>query len=119
MKSLIIIVRWTARVAALPLVLLVLAMLVAEGIPNVFKASPPVQLEFLGMAAMVGGLILGWFRPLGGGLLSLSGFVLFCIVELSVNGKLPGGAIPLFAIPAFLFLVSAGLAKAHQKSLKA
>ena len=86
MKSLIIIVRWSARVAALSLVLLVLAMLVAHGIPNVFEASAPVQMEFLGMAAMVCGLILGWFRPLAGGLLTLSGFVLFCGVEISING---------------------------------
>jgi hypothetical protein len=49
---------------------------------------------------------LGWrWEAIGGGL-ALLGFSLFCGVELMVNGAFPGGAIPLFAIPGILLLIS-------------
>jgi hypothetical protein len=44
----------------------------------------------------------------------VAGFLLFLGTELAVNGKPPGGAIPLFLIPGVLLLISAGL-EAYQR----
>ena len=43
---------------------------------------------------------------------SIFGFGVFLATEMVVNGKPPGGAIPLFLIPGVLFLISFGLRKA-------
>lgn len=44
----------------------------------------------------------------------MTGFLLFLGTEFAVNGKPPGGAIPLFLIPGVLLLISAGL-EAYQR----
>jgi hypothetical protein len=44
----------------------------------------------------------------------VAGFLLFLGTKLAVNGKRPGGAIPLFLIPGVLLLISAGL-EAYQR----
>jgi hypothetical protein len=89
-----------------------------QGIPNVVGQPLPVQLEFLAMSLMVFGFALGWRWEGLGGLLGIGGFGLFCGTEMIVNGQLPGGALPLFAIPAVLFLASYGLSS-HRRKLAA
>ena len=98
--------RWVARISGLLLVLLVFVFLVGEGVPNVFAAPFEVQLEFLAMAAMLAGFLVGLRWEAVGGGLAIAGFTLFCGVEQVVTGKLPGGAIPLFAIPGVLLILS-------------
>ena len=98
--------RWSARVTGLLLVGLVLIIIVGEGPPNPFRQPPPVQIEFLGMFLMVVGFLAGWRWEAIGGLLAMTGFALFAATELIVNGRPPGGAIPLFAIPGVLYLLS-------------
>src|SRR5208282_5050282 len=100
--------RWSARITCLFLAGMVLVFMVGQGPPNPFKQPPSVQIEFLGMGLMVFGFLLGWrFEGLGG-LLAVMGFVVFAAVELAVNNKPPGGAIPLFAVPGVLYLMSYG-----------
>jgi len=106
------VIRWAARISGLLLVALVAVFLVGEGgPPNILRQPGPVQLEFLAICLMLTGFLLGWpWEALGGGL-AVGGFALFFGTELAVNGKPPAGAIPLFAVPGVLLLVSHGLAK--------
>jgi hypothetical protein len=90
---------------------MVLVFLVGEGPPNPFKQPPSVQTEFLGMLLMLAGFLVGWRWEATGGILALIGFAVFAATEAVVNRKLPGGAIPLFAIPAVLYLLSYGVGK--------
>ena len=105
-------VRWAARISGLLFVALVTVFLVGEGgPPNILRQPGSVQLEFLAFLLMLTGYLLGWrWEALGGGL-AVGGFALFFGTELAVNAKPPGGAIPLFAVPGVLLLVSHGLAK--------
>ena len=101
--------RWSARVCCgLLLVGMVLLFLVGQGPPNPFKQPPPVQIEFLGMILMLVGFLAGWRWEPAGGLLVLLGFAVFAATEVVVNKCPPGGAIPLFAIPGVLYLLSWG-----------
>jgi hypothetical protein len=76
------------------------------GPPNALAQPGPVQLEFLGAAMIAFGAILGWWRDLAGGIISLSGFLLFCAVEIAVNGAAPGGVIPLFCLPGISLILA-------------
>ena len=101
--------RWSARVAGLLLVALVVVFLVGEGPPNPFRQPLPVQAEFLAMVLMLAGFLVGWRWEAAGGLTAIIGFALFAATEVIVNGKPPHGAIPLFAIPGLLYLLASGL----------
>jgi len=98
--------RWSARITGVLLVGTVLLFLVGEGPPNPVRQPLPVQIELLGMGLMVVGFLLGWRWEGIGGLVAVFGFALFTATELAVNGKLPGGAIPLFAVPGLLYLLA-------------
>ena len=98
--------RWSARITGLLLAGMVLIFVIGEGPPNPFKQPPSVQVEFLGMILMVVGFLAAWRWEGIGGLLAVIGFALFAATELIVNGRPPGGAIPLFAIPGVLYLLS-------------
>ena len=105
-------IRWTARITGLLLVALIVVSMVGEGgPPNILRQPFAVQLELLAMLLMVIGLILGWrWEALGGGL-AVGSFALLFGTEIAVNGRPPGGAIPLFAIPGVLLLISHVLAR--------
>jgi hypothetical protein len=109
-RKVLLVVRWSARITSLMLVALVLVFMVGEGPPNPFKQPSSVQVEFLGMALMLAGFLLGWRWEAMGGIMAVVGFAAFFATELVVNGRPPGGAIPLFVVPGVLFLVSYGLA---------
>jgi peptidoglycan/LPS O-acetylase OafA/YrhL len=103
-------VRWAARISGLALVGLVLLFWIGEGGPaNILTQPLPVMLEFAGTLLMLGGFLIGWRWPALGGCTALAGFCLFLGTEFAVNGKPPGGVIPLFLIPGVLLLISAGL----------
>ncbi len=75
-----------ARVFGLLMVGFILLFFVGESIggesQNLEKLTTQEILLFIGMIAMVVGLIVGWFRPGIGGLCTLDGFILFLVVEL-------------------------------------
>ena len=98
--------RWSARITGLLLAGMVLLFMIGEGPPNPWKQPPRVQVEFLGMALMVAGFLAGWRWAGAGGLVAVIGFVVFAATEFIVHGRPPGGAIPLFAVPGVLYLLS-------------
>jgi hypothetical protein len=112
----LMITRWSGRMAGLMLVGLVMVFAIAEGIPNPALQPVSVRVQLVALASILVGFIVGWFREGVGGGLALLGFALFCGTELSTNGEFPGGAIPLFAVPAVLLTVSALLAGQLKRS---
>ena len=109
-------VRWAARISGLLLVGLVLLIAIGEGGPPNILAQPlPVQIEFAAMFLMLVAFLVGWRWEAVGGVAAIAGFLLFLATELVVNGKPPGGAISLFAIPGVLLLISSGLGVASRK----
>jgi hypothetical protein len=108
--AILLVLRWSARISGLLLVVLVVAMTIGHGgPPNVFQAPLPVQIEFCGLFLSLAGFLVGWRREGLGGLLAATGFAIFCATELIVTGRPPGGAIPLFIVPAVLLLASRGI----------
>jgi hypothetical protein len=102
------VVHWSARVTGLLLFGLVAVLVIGNGgPPNVFRQPTSVQLEFAALGLMLVGLVVGWVRQALGGLLVLFGLAAFNAVELAVNGRPALGAVPLFAVPGVLFLLSA------------
>lgn len=109
-------IRWVARVSGLALTAMACAFLIGEGFPNIAAQPLEVVLEFVAFGMMIAGFLLGWrWEGIGGGL-ALVGFVLFCSVELIVNAALPGGAIPLFAVPGILLLISHAISRDRRAS---
>jgi hypothetical protein len=103
-------VHWSARITSFLLFALVIVMVIGQGgPPNIFRQPTSVQLEFVAMALILIGLVVGWVREGLGGLLVLLGLAAFNAVELAVNGRPALVAFPLFAVPGALFLVSAML----------
>ena len=82
------------------------------GPPDFLRRPVPVQIEFAGMFLMLVGFLVGWRWEAVGGVMAVAGFSLFLGTEMVVNGKSPGGSIPLFVVPGVLLLVSAGLRRA-------
>jgi hypothetical protein len=108
-RWLLLVLRWLARITGLILVGLVLLFVVGEGPPNPVWQPFSVQLEFLAMFLMLAGFLLGWRWEAAGGILAVVGFAIFFATEMVVNGRPPGRAMPLFAIPGVLFLASYGM----------
>lgn len=100
------VLRWSARVTGVLLVGMVLMFLVGEGLPDLFRQPPRVQLEFAALFMMAAGFLTGWQWERVGGLLAIVGFAAFSAVELTFHGKLPGGVFPLFVAPGVLYLLS-------------
>lgn len=109
-RWLLLVLRWLARITGLILAGLVLLFVVGEGPPNPVRQPFSVQLEFLAMFLMLAGFLLGWRWEAAGGIMVVVGFAIFFATEMVVNGRPPGRAIPLFAIPGVLFLATAGVA---------
>ncbi len=98
-------VRWTARLLAGALALLVIAFLVGEGVA--FGRLTPVEwLSMAGFAGLCAGFLLGWRHELGGGTLVLAALAVFCGIELAANDRWPRGLVwPLFGVPGVLYLL--------------
>ena len=105
--------RWFARLCGLALFLLVAAIVIGEGIdhglPNPFQQPPSVAIQLFLMPIMTIGLIVAWRWELPGALATLIAWVGFNVVNLLASGKLAGGAFPLFAATAMLYLLHAAL----------
>lgn len=103
------ILRWSARITGLLLVGMVLLFVIGEGgLPDALHEPVTTQVELLGMAFMLVGFLVGWRWEGVGGALAIAGFAAFLVAEMVANGRPPRGAIPLFAVPGILYLLSYG-----------
>ena len=100
--------RWTGRLIGTVLVFITLLIAVGQGIPNPFTQPLGVQLGFLALALIVGGILAGWRWDLWGGLASLSGWILFFVAVIGSPRGL-NGFVAALALPGALYLASAVL----------
>lgn len=91
--------RWVARIMGLLMVLFLLAFLIGEGPPPVFRLTFREQVMVLGMGGLFLGLAIAWFREGWGGLISVLGWMV-----LSLGAGTPT-LNPPFLITAFLGIV--------------
>jgi hypothetical protein len=103
---------WLARACGLGLFLLVATFWIAhtvsgEGPPNPFTQPPSVAVGLLALPAMALGLLAAWRWPVAGALVTLAAWALFTLTALATSGRFLGGAFPLFAVAAVLYLVAA------------
>lgn len=91
----IALLRWSARIASAGLALLLLTFFVGESLagdgPDLSHLSDAETLEFIAMAGMLAGGLLGFWREAAGGWLCLFAGMLFNAVE-----SWSGGGLDLF-----------------------
>jgi hypothetical protein len=110
--------RWVARIVGTLLVIVSAQIAVGQGVPNPFTQPAAVQVGFLGLALLFGGILAGWKWELAGGMISLSGWCLL----LPGIGHAPSGPAVFgiaVAVPGALYVASALLARYHEKQLSA
>jgi hypothetical protein len=105
---------WGARLLGLGLALLVVTLAVAltrsgDGPPNPFTQPPKVAMGLMLLPMMTLGLLIAWRWEVAGAALTLLAWAAFNVLVLVARGRLAGGAFPLFAVAAVLYLVAAGL----------
>ena len=95
------IIRWTARIAGLLLIAIVVLMMFADGLPNPYELTDKELQLFAAMIIMTVGLIIAYKREILGGLLATGGYVFFAVAEKSINN---GPIFPLFFVVGALYL---------------
>ena len=106
--------RWTARIAGILLVVVLLAFAIGEGIPNLLTLPIWDQIAFLGLALIMVGILLGWRFELAGGIMALVGyFLVFVSLFIGKGLALPGFFIAL-ALPGVLYITSVVLRRSNQ-----
>lgn len=101
-----LVLRWTARLTSLVSIGLLLAFLGPgeKGTPTLPQAALMVFFPFGVMA----GMILGWWKELQGGLLTIGSLAAFYVLIAVQRGQMPlTPAFALFALPGVLFLGAA------------
>jgi hypothetical protein len=98
--------RWTGRLLGIALVVLVATLAIGEGLPNPLTQPVNVQLGLLGLALMVGGILVAWFRELPGGIISLAGWATFVLSVMHSPRGLNWFVLAM-ALPGILCVVSA------------
>jgi hypothetical protein len=78
------VIRWTARIIGIALLVLIAQFAIGEGVPNPLRGSAPENLLAIGFLAMIIGQIVAWKWEGIGGLSIFGGFVLFAIVNHGV-----------------------------------
>lgn len=107
---------WAAKLLALAIVALVLFIVIAHALPGGEGLPEEMTVPHAGFILMIGGLGVGLFLPLYGGLVALAGSLLFYGYEYAAWGRLPGGPIfPLVPIASVL-LIAAGLLRLRKRS---
>ena len=99
------IVRWTARVLSL-LIILVVGFEMAEGFQQgaiVSIEAVPIALLFLGVIL---GMILAWWWEGLGGAVTVGSMVGVAVAFDLLKGHFPPAMASVFAVPALLFLLS-------------
>ena len=88
------------------LVVIIVWIALAQGIPNPLAESVRVQIGLLGLALFVSGNLAGWRWELSGGTIALAGWGLFLVPVLSSPRALTGFVLAL-ALPGALYVTSA------------
>ncbi len=108
--------RWTARVMGTLFVLLILIIAIGEGMPILGFGQ-------LALYLMMIGILVGWRWELTGGIISLAGLCLFCLlIELTVNYAPRGMTLVFFftmTLPGALYVTSALLRHYHERHISA
>jgi len=111
--------RWTARSIAALVIALFVFFAIGEGMPNPLTLPPIVQVEFLALALVFGGVLVGWRWELAGGILSFASAVLFWVAfRLSGTGHAPPLFLVALALPGTLLVCSAILRRLHPRTPK-
>ena len=111
------ILRWAARLTGSALFLLVLASTIGEGgPPDPLQQPPAVAVQFLLLAVMTLGLVVALRWEFAGAMATLLGLAAFNAVEVASSPGLAGGAFPLFAVPALLYLAHATLMRVRARA---
>jgi hypothetical protein len=106
------ILQWLARLCGLALFLLVLVIAIGEGgPPNPLCQPPSVAIQLALMLVMTLGLVVAWRWEVIGAVATLAALVAFNLVNVVASGRWAGGAFPLFAIPALLYLAHGTIAR--------
>lgn len=99
----------------LAFVLLVAALWVGEGSPNLQEAPPLELLQHLLFVVVPLGFVVGWKWERVGGVVSLCALAGFYVVNFAQAGSFPGGWIfPAMACPGVLFLVCSVRQRKHR-----
>ncbi len=99
--------RWIARVLSIVVVGIILAFL-GEGTP---KPKEWLLIAFFPIGLLVG-LVLAWWREVGGAIISIGSMAVFYFLCYALSGKFPTGPyFALLASPAAFFLVAGVLAR--------
>jgi hypothetical protein len=114
LRSLVcLLARWTARVASVLLVLMVVAILVGEGAPRMKDSSVAQICQFTAFGVVLAGLLAAWRWELAGAVAALLGLGVFEAIEFAVSGRFVFRAFPWFAVPALLYLLASWLEHAR------
>ena len=106
--------RWIARILGTALVMVSAQIALAQGLPNPLTQPVGVQVGFLALALIFGGILAGWRWELPGGMISLSGCCLF-LPRIGHAASGPAGFAVALALPGALYVASALLARHHEK----
>ena len=106
--------RWTGRIVGALLVSVIVIIAAGQGIPNVFEQPVRVQIGFLALGLMAGGILGGWLWELWGGIISLFGWCLF-VGMVMPSPRAMNGFVLALALPGALYLMSALLRRLHPK----
>jgi hypothetical protein len=100
------VLRWTARILSLLLIGVFLIFAIGEGF-TFWRFTPKVLvLSLFFPFGVVIGMALGWWSELAGGLASVGSLLGFYGVHFLQTSDLPGGMLPIFAIPGCLFILA-------------
>jgi hypothetical protein len=104
--SLMYLLRSIARMVSTVILILLVMVIKAEGLPNLHEFSRGEIISSAMFIVMIAGLILAWWRELAGAVLILGGFFAFTTSEYVVSGDAGMSWIfMLFPIAGVLFLI--------------
>lgn len=98
--------RWTARAVGTSILAFVLLDTISGGVSNLKNIAPGERLLWGGFILSLAGFALLWKWELTGGIVALSGIVLFYTMNYALSGKLPGGwFLAIFFLPGIMSIV--------------
>ena len=117
--SFLIFLRWCNRIIASILAILIILFVFGEGFPNFATVDARTALLFVCFIAIIIGLILGWFKEMSGGIILISGFVSFELIQYSATGNFATNALfAIFPLIGIIFIITSKSSKILTKKNK-